>query len=151
MARGLTINHLDEMVQLHENIPGSLTPIATITVPEKLIYTIHHRDLVVMKLYAKGTGQELDPNTDVVFSGMRPGRRKSTEIDGRDYRYWRALDLNAQMDANMNQGIRLSIPNGRLDLLESHKFIIEINSPDVVDWNTSFFTLDIEYAPYRDL
>src|SRR5690606_34790438 len=119
-----------------------------IRVPEKIVYTIFDGSVLVMKLRDSG-GDEIDPTSEIVFAGIRPGRRVPVEIDGKDYRAW-TMPLNDQYDLNRNNAIRLQIPRGRLDLLETHEFLIQVKSPDVVDIENSLFELEVDYAPYRD-
>lgn len=148
MAR-LNINQLDETVTFTPNIPGINSTVFTITVPEKVVYTIADGAVLVMKL-RKANGDEIDPTSKVIFAGIRPGRRLPVEIDGKDYRAWHSLSLNEQYDSNKNAAIRLLISRGRLDLLELHKFMIQVESPDLVDFEQSLFELEVDYAPYRD-
>jgi len=148
MAR-LNINHLDEQVTFTPNKPGIISTVFAIKVPEKVVYTIFDGAVLVMKL-RDAEGKEIDPTSEIVFAGIRPGRRLPVEIDGKDYRAWASLPLNDQYDNNKNAAIRLEIARGRLDLLETHQFLIQVNSPDIVDLDNSLFELEVDYAPYRD-
>ena len=73
-----------------------------------------------------------------------------SKLTEKDYRAWASLALNDQYDNNKNGAIRLEIARGRLDLLELHQFLIQVNSPDVVVLDNSLFELEVDYAPYRD-
>ena len=148
MAR-LNINQLDEQVSYTPNKPGIISTVFTITVPEKVVYTIFDGAILIMKL-RDAEGNEIDPTSEIIFSGIRPGRRLPVEVDGKDYRAWASLALNDQYDNNKNGAIRLEIARGRLDLLELHQFLIQVNSPDIVDLDNSLFELEVDYAPYRD-
>lgn len=147
MAR-LTINQSDEQVTFEANTPNRLSEVYRIKVPDKQVYTLRDGALLVMKL-RKADGTEIDSTSDIVFSAIRPGRRLPVEIDGKDYIFW-TIPQNDQWDTNKNQDIRLQIQGGYLDLLETHEFIIAVNSPDLIDEDQSNFTLEFDYVPYRD-
>jgi len=145
----LNINQLSPQVRYTPNVPNVLTPVFTITVPEKVRYTIMDKDLLVMKL-CDADGNEIDANSDVVIAGKRPQQLKTRLVDSKKYRAYKTLDVSQQYDANLNASLRINLAKGRLDLIELHSLTIEVNSPDVVDFENSFFELEVDEQIYRD-
>ena len=145
----LQINNNDDVVTYTPNVLNSPSPVWTIRVPEKIVYTIMDKALLVLKLRDLN-GDEIQADTDIIFSGIRPGKRLPTEIDSKDYRPYSALNVNEQYDSNKNGMLRLHIEKGRLDLLETHRFIIMANSGTLIDPDESFFEIEIDESPYRD-
>lgn len=145
----LNINQLSPQVKFTPNVPNVLTPVFTITVPEKVRYTLMDKDLLVMKL-CDANGKEIDANSDIVLAGKRPQQLKTKLVDSKKYRAYRTLDVSEQYDANTNASLRINLAMGRLDLIELHSLTIEVNSPDVIDLDNSFFELEVDEQIYRD-
>lgn len=143
------INEADPVVRFTPNIPGSLTPVYTITVPEKIVYSLHDGVVLVMKL-KDATGAEIADTSDILLAGIRPGRKLPVEILPKKYRAFAALSHSEQYDNNKNGQLRLKIPRGRMDFLELHQLIIMVRSDDVVDPDESFFEIEVDESPYRD-
>lgn len=144
----LPINQMDDSVRFSPNIPGALSTIYTIKVPESLIYTLFALTPLKMKLL-KANGQEISRNTKVVISAKRPGQIEATQLAVGLYASWADLSPQEQNDSNMNSAIRLDVPRGRLDLIELHELLIRVESPDVVDGDLSHFILEIDQQDFR--
>ena len=84
----LNINQLSPQVKYTPNVPNVLTPVFTITVPEKVRYTIMDKDLLVMKL-CDADGNEIDANSDIVIAGKRPQQLKTKLVDSKKYRAYK--------------------------------------------------------------
>lgn len=148
--RGISINHTDPEVTLAANIPGTLTRVATITTPDKQLFTVYNGDLLVMQLQTAVPAQ-IPGTSRIVISAERPGRELPTQIDVNDYLVWSVLDINDQYDSNRNSQCRLHLARGKIDLPETHSLIIMVDSPELIDWGESMFALQLDYNPFRDV
>jgi hypothetical protein len=107
------------------------------------------KDLLVMKL-CDADGNQIHENSYFVIPVKRPQQLKTKLVDSKKYRAYKTLDVSQQYDANVNASLRINLAKGRLDLIELHSLTIEVNSPDVVDFDNSFFELEVDEQIYRD-
>jgi len=124
------------------NTASTLTTIFEFKVPAELKYTIYAGRPWVMKLKDSG-GNEIDAHSKIVVLIKGVTDEVGKEVGKFLYRNWHEISLSNQYNSKFRDAL---VPDlkGHISLREEQKFIIQLNSPDVVDWSNSVIEIEAE-------
>ncbi len=138
----LTANH--PVATTSVNIPGVPTPILTFEMEDRIARILHHGEPIFMRLQ-NNLGNEINPNSQIIICAWEPGMVLPKEIDRFDYAPFSYLSDSQQRDITYQNELRLSLKNlSAIKFEEKQRLIIMVNSPDIVSWANSSFSIELQ-------
>lgn len=144
------------IVTLAQNVAGTATPIATITVPRGATYRLHNSNMVrgsmvtgtyIIADLKDNTGQPISGASKLIVASRGPSDEYEKKHRALPFSIWRDLSTTQQRNedykATLISQSDLNTGPG-LEIIEQHQLLLFVEGPQVVDWSKSFFQIDFE-------
>lgn len=141
---GKNISHLSDIVELHENTPGELTPILTIKPEEGTVIGFLNRvpqgDATGMPLFMRlldTDGDNLPVDTTLVLTARQPGDSRFAPVSIKEDNISPYVNksITEQQDSQHIDSVKVELRGRAVNVRDVDEFAIEIESDRQIDWD----------------
>ncbi|USZ73240.1 hypothetical protein [Natronosalvus halobius] len=143
---GRNINHNSDIVELHENTPGDLTPVMTIKPEEGTMIQIGNRvpqgDAPGLPIYADLRDVDGDPlpvDTTFVLTAKQPGDPRRTPVSLAEDNISTYLNktISEQQSTDHVDATKIELRGKAVNVRDVDELAVEIESSVAIDWSNS--------------